>query len=107
MPKDLFSEDREAEQEAIRQARDKRAELAQTQEELELFRSPGWQYFSSRVEYLIDKDQKLLESCPMEDIPSLRGRIQAHRHLLGVEAQLRRRVAELRASLDAPEDTDD
>lgn len=107
MPKDLFREDREVEQETLRAARDKRAVLAGIEAELELFRHPAWRLFQTRLEELVENDRQFLESCPVEDVPATRAKIKAHRHLLGLEARLQGMGAELREALASPEEDHD
>lgn len=104
--KDLFSDD-EGAREDLERSRGLRDELSYISDELELFRHPAWRLFEARLQELIDKDQESLVNCAIEDVPAARARIKAHRHLLGVEAELSRRAAELRSALADPEENDE
>lgn len=83
--------------------RDLRHEYRESLAELELFEHPSWRYFEGRLLTEQGTQLKLLETAPLEDVPSVRARLQLARHLLGVPDRLAKRVAELREAAASPE----
>lgn len=99
----LFS-DLEAEEEDAKAEHDIRQALDLVHEELGLFSHPAWQIYTERLASMVNKDLETLVNCPTDEVAPQRARIKLERHLLGLEGRLRSREAELRASLEAPEE---
>lgn len=98
MPWNLFAksrEDREAEERADREARSKIEALSR---EIELYDSRAWRvYFQPRLEKMLAEDKNALMNCPEDEVPVLRARIKAVRHLAELKDGLERERAEIQS----------
>lgn len=100
MPKDLFAEDRQVEQEEALRRADMFHLLRSIVRELELMEHPSWAFFRERLERLqVSETEKLISG---GDAEAARGRIKLLRYLLGLEEELRTKAAELRDELESP-----
>jgi len=50
------------------------------------FRDLPWTEVKRQVRQKLERDQLTLESCPLEDVPKIRGRIEALKWLLSLES---------------------